>query len=168
MSQQLLRAYDYVTHPYDQVRRVLRQDALGLFQRATALAASRAAALHAHAHHASIGPLDLAAEVQIRIRSIEDGRASLGPATRVGLEWKAVKHPGAFPVMRARLGVYPLSGTETQLGLEGTYEAPRGLFGKAIDEAIGRLVVEAAVLRFIQEVAGRLCEEIGEPTAAAG
>lgn len=164
MSLQSLRAYDYVTHPYAQVRRVLRQNTLALFQRATVLAASRAAAQHAQA---SGGLLDLAAEIQIRIRSIEDGRASVGPATRVQLEWKAVKHPGAFPMMRAKLGVYALSGTETQLGLEGTYEAPLGLFGRAIDEVVGRRVVETSGLGFIQEVAVLLHEEIGQPAAAA-
>ena len=167
MSHDLLRAYDYVNHPYPQVRRVLLEDAAGLFQRATTVATSRAASLRAQLH-AHFGPLDLGAEVEIRVIPIEHRQSPLGgPATRVTLEWKAVKHPGAFPVMHATLAFYGLTESETQLELEGTYEPPLGMLGKAVDAVIGRRIAEASVLRFIQEVAARLREELGAPGSQA-
>lgn len=168
MSNDPLRAYDYVNHSYPQVRQVLLEDARGLFQRATMVATSRAAALRARLH-AHFGPLDLATEIDIRVTSVEERESPLGgSATHVALEWEAAKHPGAFPVMHATLAFYALTESETQLELEGTYEPPLGLLGKAVDAVIGRRIADASVLRFIQEVAARLREELGVPLAHAG
>lgn len=167
MTHDPLRAYDYVNHPYRRVRQVLLDDAVGLFQRATTVATSRAASLHAQLH-ARLGPFDVAADVEIRVTSIEETHSPLGgPATRVALEWSALRHPGAFPVMQATLTLYALTETETQLELEGAYQPPLGLVGKAVDAIVGRRIADASVLCFIQEVATRLREELGAPTAVA-
>jgi hypothetical protein len=167
MTHDPLRAYDYVNHPYRQVRQVLLEDAIGLFQRATTVATSRAASLHAQIH-ARLGPLDVAADVAIRVTSVEEVAGPLGaPATRVTLDWSAVRHPGVFPVMHAVLMFYALSNRETQLELEGTYEPPLGLVGKAVDALVGRRIADASVLCFVQEVAARLREELAAPSVAA-
>lgn len=166
MTHDPLRTYDYVNHPYGEVRRVLLQDALGLFQRATTVATSRATSLHSQLH-AQLGPIDVAAEVDIRVVSIEEARAPIrGPATRVAVEWSSARHPGLFPVMKAVLTLYALTETETQLELEGEYAPPLGIVGKAIDAIVGRRIADASMLCFIQEVAARLREELRAPSAA--
>jgi hypothetical protein len=163
-----LRCYDYVNRPLAQVRELLVADPRALFQRATTVATSRAQALRAQLH-ASLGPLELAAEVDIRVTSVEEAHSPLeGPATRIALEWHATHATAAFPVMHAVLSAYALTPTETQLELEGTYAPPLGVIGKAVDAVIGRRIAEASMHRFVEEVAARLREELEAGVARAG
>jgi len=162
-----LRCYDYVNRPFAQVRELLAADPRGLFQRATTVATSRAQALRAQLH-ASLGPLELAAEVEIHVISVEESSSPLGgPAMRLLIEWHATHAPAAFPVMHAVLTAYALTPSETQLELEGTYAPPLGVVGKAIDAVIGRRIAEASMHRFVQEVAARLREELEADVARA-
>lgn len=163
-----LRCYDYVNHPYEQVRALLVEDPRRLFQRATTVATSRAQALRAQLH-ASLGPLELATEVEISVSAVEEARSSLdGPAARIVLEWHAARATGAFPVMHAVLWAYALTPTETQLELEGTYAPPLGVVGKAVDAVIGNRIAQASMHRFIQEIAARVREELSAPAVAVG
>jgi len=53
--------------------------------------------------------------------------------------------------------VYPLTASETQLDFAGTYEPPMGIVGAAIDALVlHRVVAEASVLHFVQDVAAFL------------
>jgi len=161
----LLRSYDYVNHPYAAVRDALRSDPLGIFQRATTVAAARAEALNAQLH-ARVGPIEVAADVQIEVASIVEEPESSPqgrPSTKLTLEWKAVHRPGMFPVMHAVLSVYALTPTETQLDLEGTYAPPAGAVGRAFDAVAGHRIAEASVQQFIQEVATALRAELARP-----
>ena len=153
-----LRSYDYVNHPYEAVRDALRSDARGLFQRATTVTAARADALHSQLH-ARIGPLDVAAEVEIEVGAIaeEADAPNGGPATRLTLSWQAVRHPG----MNATLSVYALTPGETQLDLEGHYEPPAGAVGRALDAVAGHRLAEASVQQFVKEIATALRAELG-------
>jgi hypothetical protein len=156
----VLRCYDYVNHPYAAVRAALAEDALGVFQRATSAAEARADALSAELH-ARIGPLDIAADIEIRVVATEEITSAFkSPTTRLTLEWAARRRPGLFPVMHAVLSVYALSATETQIELEGDYEPPLGLVGKAVDAAIGRRIADASVHRFVEQVAASLRERL--------
>jgi len=85
------------------------------------------------------------------------------PAYRIPLTWRAVKASGAFPMMKAELQIYPLTPTETQLELAGTYEPPLGALGRTIDKALLHRLAEASVLQFIQEVARYLREDLAKP-----
>jgi hypothetical protein len=153
---QHLRVFDYVNHPYDAVRDALVADPLAIFLRATSAAAARADALSAELR-ARIGPIEVGADIDIQVISVEDGVSPLdAPSTRITLDWKASRSPGLFPVMRAVLSVYALSPTVTQLDLEGDYEPPLGPLGRVIDAAIGHRVAEASVHRFIEQVASHL------------
>lgn len=163
-----LRCYDYVNQPFARVRALLLEDPRRLFQRATTVATSRAQALRAQLH-ASVGPLEVSAEVDITITSVQEARSPLdGPATRVELEWHAARATGAFPVMHAVLWAYALTPGETQLELEGTYAPPLGALGRAVDAVVGRRIAEASMHRFVQEVATRLREELAPSEAPAG
>jgi hypothetical protein len=155
-----LRVFDYVNHPYDQVRDALKADPLAVFRRATTAAAARADALTAELH-ARIGPVDVSADIDIHVHSTDEGTSPLStPATNFTLEWKAAKSPGLFPVMKAVLSVYALTATETQLDLEGDYQPPLGPLGRALDAAVGHRVAEASVHRFIEQIATHLRESI--------
>jgi hypothetical protein len=151
-----LRCYDYVNHPYPQVRDAVMADPGGILQRATHAASTRAADVAANLK-VSIGPFEVGADVKIEIDKVEDGTTALGqPMTMVSVRWQAVRGPGLFPAMTAELQLYALSPTETQLDLHGTYQPPLGFFGNALDALVGHRVAQASVLRFVQDVADYL------------
>lgn len=155
-----LRAYDYVNHPYAAVRAALVDDALDVFQRATSAAAARADSLSAELT-ARVGPVEVAADITIRVISTEEATSPFGkPSTRLTLEWEAKRAPALFPVMHAVLSVYALSSTETQLDFEGRYEPPLGVVGKAIDAAIGQRIADATVHRFVEQIAASLRDRL--------
>ena len=155
-----LRSYDYVNHSYATVRDALRRDARGIFQRATTVTADRADSLTAQLH-ARIGPLDVAAEIALELgTAVDEASTADGARTRLTIEWHAARHAGWFPVMRAVLSIYPLTSTETQLDLEGQYDPPAGVLGRAIDAVAGHRIAEASVQQFVREVATTLRAEL--------
>ena len=151
-----IRCYDYVNHPYECVRDALKQNALAVFQLATKAAASRAQSVAAELH-VDIGAVAVKADIAISIKNVDEKfDAMSNPVTRLQLEWEGARTPGLFPLMKAELSVYPLTGTETQLDFWGLYEPPFGTVGKAINAIVGHRIAEASVHRFIDEVAAYL------------
>jgi hypothetical protein len=61
-----IRCYDYVNHPYTQVRDALSNDAPGLFQSATKAAASRAHSV-ASELHVDLGGIGVEADIRISV-----------------------------------------------------------------------------------------------------
>ncbi len=160
-----LHCYDYVSQPYERVRERLLEDPRRLLQRASKVAAARAQALRAQLR-AVARPLELASRIEIRVSSIEGARSPLDePSRRFLHDLRADRATAAFPVMHAILRAYPLTPTETQLELEGTYAPPLTVAGEEIatddiTAVMGRRIAEAAMLRFIQEVAVHLRAEL--------
>jgi hypothetical protein len=66
-----IRCYDYVNHPYEQVRDVLCLDALAVFQTATKTAASRVRPI-ASSLHFDTGGIGVEADIIISIKNIEE------------------------------------------------------------------------------------------------
>jgi hypothetical protein len=166
-----LRCYDYVPIPYATVREALRADTLAIFQGATQSAAARADELNASLR-AGLGPFDVGVDAKIRIRGVTDEVSPLGDmSTRIELAWTAARRAGLFPAMDAVLTVYPLSATETQLDLDGQYRPPMGAVGSALDALVGHRLAEAAVLRFLRDIAVYLTSLVhpgrGDPAPAA-
>jgi hypothetical protein len=157
-----IRCYDYVNHPYEQVRDALSADALTVFQSATKHAASRARSI-ASELRVNIGGIGVATDISISVKKIEEKpvEAMAAPATRLELEWEAANMPGLFPFMKAELSIYPLTATETQLDFSGLYEAPLGPVGKALNAMVGHRIAEVAVHQFVSDVAGYLRETLG-------
>jgi|HubBroStandDraft_2_1064218.scaffolds.fasta_scaffold56433_1 hypothetical protein len=157
----LLRCYQYINRPYEEVRNVLRSRPLEILQRATMSAAARGKALMSHLS-VEIGKVEVGVDVRTCLHGIreDEGAAGLTPVTRVDIGWEAAGAPTLFPVMRAQLSVWPLTSTETQLELEGAYAPPLGLVGKVIDAAIGHRVAEAAVHRFLEDAVEQLRREL--------
>ena len=165
MSHHPIRCYEYVTCPYEKVSGALRRDALGVFQRATTAAATRAKSL-VSSLHIDIGGVDVGADAVIVVRSMVEHLNPPGihtPCLRLALEWRAARAASFFPVMHAELAVYALSREETQLDFSGEYVPPMGVVGEAIDAIVGRRIAEATVHRFIEDVAARLRLELVEP-----
>lgn len=161
-----LRAYDYVNRPYAEVRDALFAGPLTVFRHATAAARPRgepgAVELHAKA-----GPFTIDQELAFEVLAIEDGRSPDGtPGERILVQWKSLRHPALFPLMKATLRIYPLTTTETQLELDGTYDPPFGWLGDAVDALAMHGVAEQSVNRFVRDVAAFLRAPVSAPPAA--
>jgi hypothetical protein len=158
-----IRCFDYVNHPYEQVRDALVADAPAVFQAATKAAASRAQSV-ASELRVNIGGIGVAADISISVKKIEEKMSELAaiPITRVQIEWEAANMPSLFPFMKAELDIYSLTSTETQLDFFGVYEAPLGPVGKALNAMVGHSIAEAAVHRFVNDVAGYLREALSK------
>ena len=149
-----IRCYDYVNHPYEQVRTALSKDAVAVFQSATKAAASRADSI-ASELRLDVGGIGIQTDIWVSVRNIElkDRAGMSGPATRLQLEWEAARLPHLFPLMKAELTIYPLTATETQLDFNGLYELPFGSLGETLNAIVGHRVAKACVQRFISDVA---------------
>jgi hypothetical protein len=158
-----IRCYDYVNHPYKRVRDALSKDALTIFQSATKAAASRAHSV-ASELRLDLGGIALQTDIKISVHHIEEQtpEAALSAVTRLQLEWEAAKMPRLFPLMKAELSVYPLTGTETQLDFLGLYEPPLGALGKAVNAIVGHRIAEVSVHRFVNDVAEYLRQTLGK------
>ncbi len=151
-----IRCYDYVNHPYAQVRDALSKDAPAVFQSATKAATSRAQSI-ASELRVDISGIALEADIVISVKGMEEQTPEMAsPVTRLQLEWQAAKMPGLFPLMKAELAIYPLTASETQLDFSGLYEPPFGAVGKAMDAIVGYRIAEVSVHRFVSDVAGYL------------
>ena len=149
-----IRCFDYVNHPYEQVREALSEDPLAVFQSATKAAASRARSI-ASALRVEVGGIGIETDIKISVKNIEEpvGGPMQSPTTRLHLVWEAANMAHLFPFMNAVLSVYPLTGTETQLDFRGLYQPPLGALGKAVDAVAGHRIAEVSVHRFVTDVA---------------
>ena len=156
-----IRCYDYVNHPYEQVRNALGEDALSVFQMATKSAVSRARSVAAELR-VDIGGVTVGADIRISIKKIErtTAGAAVQPATHIHLEWEAATLPKLFPLMQAELSIYPLTAGETQLDFGGNYEPPLGFLGQAVNALAGYRLAEVTVHRFVSDVAAHLRENL--------
>jgi hypothetical protein len=73
--------------------------------------------------------------------------------TTIPLAWEATGAPGLFPRMNADLTVSRLGPDMAQIGFSGSYEAPGGPVGHAIDEALLHRIAEASVKNFVDQIA---------------
>ena len=152
-----IRSYDYVNHPYEQVRAALGKDTPSVFQAATKSATARANSL-ASELRIDLGGIKLGADISISVKRSTQAPASglSGPATVIELEWQAANLPHLFPFMKGELVLYPLTPTETQLDFSGVYEPPLGILGSAVNALVGHRIAESTVHRFVADVAGYL------------
>jgi hypothetical protein len=158
-----VRSFDYVNHPYEKVRNVLRADPQLVFSAATRAAASRASSV-ASELRVDVGGITVGAEIKVSVGTIEEATRGVRtePVTRIPITWEGARRPGMFPLMSAELHVYPLTATETQLDFQGRYEPPLGALGGAFDAVVGHRIAEASVHRFVRDVARHLRESIGK------
>lgn len=157
-----IRVFDYVNQPFERVRAALLADPKGIFHRATSVASERTHDI-ASALRVQLAGIEIGKEIHIEVCGSLDAKHPSSSAVRetlIELRWSAVGSASLFPTMKAQLAIYPLSSTETQLDLKGTYEPPLGLLGAAIDAIILHRVAEASVHRFILDVAQQLRRDL--------
>lgn len=155
-----IRCFDYVNHSYETVCEALASHSNEIFHEATKSAETRAESVAAGLH-VKIAGVEFGKEILIEVKSYVDVESNRKKQMTVNLEWKAASESQLFPTMVAQLHVYPITGKETQLDLQGEYAPPFGILGKAIDAVIGHRIAEASVHHFVSEVADYLRKNIG-------
>jgi len=161
MTKRVVRAFDYVNHPYEPVRDAVRKDAAGIFQKATQAAEERGGQIVASLS-VNLSGLQISKDIAVQIGAMREEGSLFSRVTHVELEWHAAENPGLFPAMKADLKIYPLSATETEIDLSGEYEPPLGLLGGAIDAVLGHRLAEASVHGFVRAVVERLRRDVGQ------
>ena len=156
-----LRCCEYVDRPYESVRQIMHREPLKLLQRATTSAAARASSLVANLR-VQLAGIEIGVDVRVLVRRVRDQESGTGnaPVTRVELSWEAKRLSALFPSMLAEVSAQPLSATETQLEIEGSYWPPLGPVGNAIDATVGHRVAEAAVHRLLADLAEQMRDEL--------
>lgn len=154
-----IRCFDYVNHSYEKVCKALSDHTNEVFHQATKSAETRAENVAAGLH-TKIAGIEIGKEILIKIKSYTDVETNRKKEMTIDLEWKAASAPQLFPTMIAKLHIYPITGTETQLDFQGEYEPPMGLVGKAIDAMVGHRIAEASVHQFLSEVADFLRQNV--------
>jgi hypothetical protein len=142
---QQIRSYDYVNHPYEQVRDALCKDTAGVFQAATKAAAARANSL-ASELRIDLAGIQLGADISISVKGTAHAPllGTGGPSSVIQLEWEAANRPHLFPFMKA------------QLDFSGVYEPPLGVLGSTLNALVGHRIAEGSVHRFVADVAQHL------------
>jgi hypothetical protein len=154
MRKHTITAYDYVNRPFSAVQTAIANPQLVL-ERATA-ATSGTIALHA-----TLGGIDVGTEVVAEISEVLGAESPLDrPKLSFAIQWHAAHRRELFPTMHATLSVYPLTPTETQVELAGTYDPPLGAIGAAIDAVAMHQVAEASIDNLVRELAGLLRREL--------
>lgn len=154
MTTHELKAFDYVNRPYAAVKTLLTQDPVATFRRATLHEGADADA----GLHAKVGPLlEVTSTIAIEVLGVEETSVVEGhPRTDIKIRWQATRKPGMFPTMNATLSVYPLSPTETQLELAGTYTPPMGAVGQVLDATAMRGIAEKSVEGLVKDLGSYL------------
>ena len=93
-----IRCFDYVNHPYQEVRDILSDQAADVFRNATRTAASRAATI-ASELHVNIAGFEVGTDISVSINKIDERprQPNIPPATHLQLEWEAAKMSQLFP-----------------------------------------------------------------------
>lgn len=159
-----VRSYQYVARPYDGVRAALHQKGSSLIQTATRAASARVDDIGSTLHFTAKG-FDLGVDVKIRVDEAHDEQAASlhSPVTRVKIGWEAVRNTSVFPHLEGTLSAWPLSATETQIEIDGTYTPPLGALGQALDALVLHRLAEAAVHRFVEDVVEQIRKDVRAP-----
>ena len=121
-----IRSYDYVNHPYDRVRDLLKQNALAVFQSATkAAAVTRRVRCCRTARRFRRCRRESRHQDHCEGRRGETRRGYFQSEHEAASGMEAATLPRLFPLMRGELSVYPLTSTETQLDFSGVRAAFR-------------------------------------------
>ncbi len=121
------------------------------------LGASAAHALSAQRYMTRVGPGGiLSKKVDIRLG---DPRRALG-AMLVPICWMATATPFLFPRLEGDVEFSELDPGHVRIALRGSYRAPLGSFGEAIDKLIMHRMAESTVRAFLLDVAEELMRRI--------
>ena len=80
--------------------------------------------------------------------------------TWIPIRWEATGTPSLFPSMDADLIVASVGESLTQVALRGTYRAPFGKVGEAMDRMVLHRVAEASVKTLLDRIGASLGDEL--------
>jgi hypothetical protein len=156
-----LHCYDYVNQPYEIVRRAVLADPLALFTRATS--AGQGSRLHA-----MLGAIEVGAEIEIELQGVDEKHEPFArPSLTIAITCRSRHRAALFPTLTAQLSVYPLTPTETQVELSGSYAPPLGIVGEAVDAAGLHRLAKESVSGFVREIATHLRRNLSAAQASA-
>jgi hypothetical protein len=101
------------------------------------------------------GPLPRALADHRAIVTVGPSSTSEGTVLR-SISWRSSSSDRFIPALEADLSLTCLNGSGCQLSLMGSYRPPLAVAGAAGDRLVGHRVAEAAVRRFVLELADRL------------
>ena len=156
--QRHLYTYEYLDESFDDIVLLLADDHASVLQEATEAAVDHLGDLHGRLH-VQLGRFDLARDIVITVGEFDPRGVRLAA---MPLRWRAAASETLFPTMEATLEVVALSLRPplTQLSLIGTYRPPLGAVGAVGDAVLGHRLADAAVHRFVREVADRIVREV--------
>jgi hypothetical protein len=100
--------------------------------------------------------------VEVRVRSVRV--SALDAACE--LSWRAVDHPGLFPVFWGRLQLTP--GPEgTTISLRGEYEPPLWVLGRFGDGLVGHRLARQSLEAYLERVGARVDAAVDAELATA-
>ena len=151
-----LHAYAFVDAAFDDVTELLGLDAAGVLASATDSAAQEAERVESRLT-VEVGGMEVGQDIAIEVGEFEPVEML---RVRLPLRWRAAEHASLFPSMEAWLEVRApaIDTPHTQIVLDGTYRPPLGAVGAALDSAVGHHVAQAAVRRFVDDVAARVTQ----------
>ena len=154
MSARPLYAYAYADVPYDDAIAMLAEDPEGLLQSATDVSMRHADRVVANLH-VDVGGFDLSRDVVVAIGAFDPVEQLRGV---LPIAWRAAEGHVLFPTVDGTLEVAAMSlhPPMVQVTLCGSYEPPLGPLGRVVDRTIARRISEAAIHRFVHDVAERL------------
>ena len=119
-----------------------------IFHEATKLAEAKAS-VDSAGLHLKIGGVEWGKEINVEVISFEEVEYQERKYANLRLRWQAAANPHSLPRMTANLRIYPITFNQSQLVLEGKYEPPLGLLGKAIDTIVGHDAAEVTAQQFV-------------------
>lgn len=157
--------FDFLSHPYEEVRDLLRDRPTDIFAHADQEAALRTDELLATLG-VPLGKTIVGRSVLVELDGFEE-RSRPFPIAKLPLRWRAAELPALFPSMEADLEAYPLSRTETQVSLLGRYRPPLGPLGSLVDAALLHRVAQASLQRFFRQLLGQMQVQLdGRPVSS--
>lgn len=149
-----LYTYAYVRQPFDEIARLLAEVPATILQPATDRAAGEARTLQSELV-VELGSFEVGRDITIEVGELKPLSML---AVALPLRWRATSREGLFPQMEATLELQAMSlrAPLTQVTLIGSYRPPLGVVGAAGDALLGKRVAEAAVHRFVEDVADRI------------
>jgi hypothetical protein len=158
-----------VPYPFDRVAAALRDDPIHLLQRATTSAPPRTGPPTA-IMRVDVAALAVQVNVRLLLRRIREERTEAGRVSNICTELtcEAIRKPALFPSMLAELTGRFRSHEETQLELEGSYWAPLGSVGAALDAFVGHRIAKRSLENFLEDLAAQLGRELGSEAGSRG
>jgi hypothetical protein len=149
-----LHCYAYIEARFDQLSRLLAEDAERIFQHATNESAEQAGTL-SRTLKTDVGGFEVGREVSIEVGEFEP-RGLMRSV--VPLRWHAESGRLLFPELAAELEIAAvlLDPPLSQITINGSYSPPLGLLGAGADRLVLHRLAEATMHRFVHEVTDEL------------